>query len=66
MIDDALTTVDQNERETKLQKLCAVLNERCSIVPLWQPVGLRAFHHDLQGVEVNGRGTIYFQDVSWA
>ena len=65
LIDQAKTTLDEEERVAILEQLSAKLNEICSQVPLYQPLTLRAYDSGLQGVEVSDSGTLYFEDVYW-
>ena len=65
-IDQAKTTLDEEERVAILEQLSAKLNEICSQVPLYQPLTLRAYKAGLEGVEVSDSGTIYFENVYWA
>ena len=65
LIDQAKTTLDEEERVAILEQLSAKLNEICSQVPLYQPLTLRAYNADLKGVEVSDSGTLYFEDVYW-
>ena len=65
LIDQAKTTLDEEERVAILEQLSARLNELCSQVPLYQPLTLRAYNADLKGVEVSDSGTLYFEDVYW-
>ena len=66
LIDQAKTTLDEEERVAILEQLSAKLNEICSQAPLWQPLSMRAFNAGLQGVEVNDGGNLYFENVYWA
>lgn len=65
LIDKASTTVDQAAREKILQEASALANELCTQAPLYQPVELRAYNADLEGVEVNASGDLYFEKVKW-
>lgn len=64
-IEDALHTIDPSDREKKLNAVCDEINSYCPVIPLWQPVGLRAFNAKLKGVQVNPLGTLFFKDVYW-
>ena len=66
LIDQAKTTLDENERVAIFEKLSARLNLLCSQTPLYQPLTLRAYKAGLEGVEVSDSGTIYFENVYWA
>ena len=66
LIDQAKTTLDENERVAIFEKLSARLNLLCSQAPLYQPLTLRAYKAGLEGVEVSDSGTIYFENVYWA
>ena len=66
LIDQAKTTLDETERVAIFEKLSARLNLLCSQAPLYQPLTLRAYDADLEGVEVSDSGTLYFEDVYWA
>ena len=66
LIDQAKTTLDETERVALLEQLSARLNLLCSQAPLYQPLTLRAYDADLEGVEVSDSGTLYFEDVYWA
>ena len=65
MIDQAKVTIDDAERKVIMEKLSARLNQLCSQAPLWQPISMRAFNADLEGVQVSDSGSLYFEDVSW-
>ena len=65
LIDQAKTTLDENERVAIFEKLSARLNLLCSQTPLYQPLTLRAYKAGLEGVEVSDSGTLYFEDVYW-
>ena len=66
LIDQAKTTLDEDERVAIFEKLSARLNLLCSQAPLYQPLTLRAYKAGLEGVEVSDSGTIYFENVYWA
>ena len=66
LIDQAKTTLDEAERVAIFEQLSARLNLLCSQAPLYQPLTLRAYDADLEGVEVSDSGTLYFEDVYWA
>ena len=65
MIDQASATIDQAQREALTEQICAKLNEICTQAPLYQPLTLRAFNADLQGVKVNPNGDCRVEDMSW-
>ena len=65
LIDEAKVTVDEAARKVIMEKLSARVNELCPQAPLWQPVTMRAFNANLQGVEVNDAGGLNFETVSW-
>ncbi len=65
LIDKASETIDKAEREKVLTECNALINELCPQVPLYQDVYLRAYNADLEGVEINAGGTLYFNDVKW-
>ena len=64
-IDQAMVTLDAEERQAILEELNAYLNEVCTLVPLWQTVAVRAYNADLKGVEINAVGNLYFKDCYW-
>ncbi len=57
--------MDDDERYALCEELNEYLNEECVIIPLWQPIAVRAYQKDLQGVEINAGGTLYFKDCYW-
>ncbi len=65
LIDQASTTIDQAEREKLTTEVCAKLNEICTQAPLYQPISMRAFNADLQGVSINANGDMRIEDMSW-
>ena len=64
-IEHLLTVLDADDRYSQCEELCAYLNDQCVVIPLWQPISLRAFNSKLKGVEVNAGGTVYFQNCYW-
>ena len=65
LIEKALVTLDNDERYAIMEELNEYLNEVCPLVPLWQPVALRAYNKNLKGVEVNAVGNLYFKNCYW-
>ncbi len=66
LIDKALATLDAGQRKTTLEELSSKLNQLCPQAPLYQPLTVRAYRKGLEGVEVTGTGTLYFENVHWA
>jgi peptide/nickel transport system substrate-binding protein len=64
-IEKLYVTLDDDERYALCEELNEYLNEECVIIPLWQPIAVRAYQKDLQGVEINAGGTLYFKDCYW-
>ncbi len=64
-VEHLLTVLDDDDRYAQCEELCAYLNDQCVVVPLWQPISLRAFSSKLKGVEVNAGGTVYFEKCYW-
>ena len=64
-IDEIAVTLDQAQRETLIAQLAAQLNQRCPQIPLYQGENLRAYHSDLEGMNLNGAGATRFELVSW-
>ena len=65
LIDQACATIDEAEREEVLRQCNTLINELCPQVPLFQDVYLRAYNANLEGVEINAAGFLYFNDVKW-
>ena len=65
LIDQACATIDEAEREEVLRQCNTLINELCPQVPLFQDVHLRAYNANLEGVEINAAGFLYFNDVKW-
>lgn len=65
LIDKASTTVDEAARNTILEECNAKLNELCSQIPLWQPTAIRAFNSQLQNVEINAGGNMFYAKLAW-
>lgn len=65
LIEEAMVTLDADERQKIVEELNAYLNELCVHIPLWQPIALRAYNAKLKGVEINAVGNLYFQDCYW-
>ena len=65
LIDQACATIDEAEREEVLRQCSTLINELCPQVPLFQDVYLRAYNANLEGVEINAAGFLYFNDVKW-
>jgi peptide/nickel transport system substrate-binding protein len=66
LIDKALVTLDDAARKEIIEELSNKLNEICPQAPLYQPLTVRAHRKGLEGVEINGTGTLYFENVHWA
>ncbi len=66
LIDRALVTLDDAARKEIIEELSNKLNEICPQAPLYQPLTVRAHRKGLEGVEINGTGTLYFENVHWA
>ncbi len=65
LIEKAMVTLDDKERQEVMEELNEYLNEICVLVPLWQQVSIRAYDAKLKGVEINAVGNLYFQDCYW-
>ena len=65
LIEEAMVTLDADERQKIVEELNAYLNELCVHIPLWQPIALRAYNAKLKGVEINAVGNLYFQNCYW-
>ena len=65
LIDQACATIDEAEWEEVLRQCNTLINELCPQVPLFQDVHLRAYNANLEGVEINAAGFLYFNDVKW-
>ena len=65
LIDQACAAIDEAEREAVLRQCSTLINELCPQVPLFQDVYLRAYNANLEGVEINAAGFLYFNDVKW-
>ena len=65
LIDQACATIDEAEREEVLRQCSTLINELCPQVPLFQDVYIRAYNANLEGVEINAAGFLYFNDVKW-
>ena len=65
LVEKAMVTLDAKARQKIMEELNAYLNEVCTLVPLWQPVALRAYSSSLKGVEINAVGNLYFKDCYW-
>ena len=65
LIEEAMVTLDADERQKIMEELNAYLNELCVHIPLWQPIALRAYNAKLKGVEINAVGNLYFKNCYW-
>ena len=65
LIEEAMVTLDADERQKIVEERNAYLNELCVHIPLWQPIALRAYNAKLKGVEINAVGNLYFQNCYW-
>ena len=65
LVEKAMVTLDNDQRYAIMEELNEYLNEICPLVPLWQPVALRAYNKNLKGVEVNAVGNLYFKNCYW-
>ncbi len=59
-------TMDPAKRITELAKLSKIINEVAPRVPLYQDIGFKAFNANLNGLKMDGVGTVEYNRAVWA
>ena len=65
LIDEASVTLDDAEREAILKEAVSLINEACPQIPLLQDTWIRAYNSNLEGIEVNPAGIMYYNNLRW-